>query len=98
MDNPTYQERITLTDLTGAAPWLEMHGIPVELERTSTGKVVGYVPATNEVYRLLGELQTGPKVDLNEFMGIQRRIRGKMLDLRDGNGRRGRGNGYERTY
>ena len=77
-----------IQDLTGVAPWLEQHDITVKLEKEPGGRVVGFAPATNEVYRLLAEYQAGPTVDILDFLAFQRRLRGRMLDLRDGAGRK----------
>lgn len=89
-----HKDTIKINDLTGVAPWLEAHGVEVDMERDPSGKVVGYAPATPEVYRLMAAFQSGPQVDLNEFLRHQRRLRGRMLDLRDNNGKRA--NGHER--
>ena len=87
-------QRIRIQDLTGIAPWLEKHNIRVDLEREENGRVVGYAPATDEVYRLMAEYQAGPMVQLLDFLAFQRRLRSRLLDLRDGrNGQReNRGN------
>jgi hypothetical protein len=81
--------KIRIHDLTGLAPWLETHDIEIELEREPSGRVVGFVPATDEVYHLMAEYQAGPTVQLLDFLAVQRRMRGRLLDLRDGNSRRG---------
>jgi hypothetical protein len=54
------------------------------------GRVVFEVPATEETYRLLREYQNNPAVSLLDFVRSLRRVRARMLDLRDGNGRRER--------
>jgi hypothetical protein len=91
MDNNL--QRIRIQDLTGVAPWLESHNIRVDLERESSGRVVGFAPATDEVFRLMAEYQAGPTVQLLDFLSFQRRLRGRLLDCReDGNGVR-----YERN-
>jgi hypothetical protein len=86
--------RIRIQDLTGIAPWLVQHHIEVTLEREDNGRVVGYAPANGEVYRLMAEYQAGPMVQLLDFLAFQRRLRSRLLDLRDGrNGQReNRGN------
>jgi hypothetical protein len=85
-------QRIRIIDLTGIAPWLDKNGIPIDLEKEDSGRVVGYALATDEVYRLMAEYQAGPMVQLLDFLAFQRRLRGRLLDLRDGrNGRRGNG-------
>jgi hypothetical protein len=92
-------QRIRIQDLTGIAPWLEKHNIRVDLEREENGRVVGYAPATDEVYRLMAEYQAGPMVQLLDFLVFQRRLRGRLLDLRgDINGHRDNGrNGYRKA-
>jgi hypothetical protein len=85
--------RIKIQDLTGLGPFIQQAEIHINLEREDSGRVVGYVPATDEVYRLMAEYQAGPTVDLLNFLGYQRRIRGRLLDLRgdiNGHTRNGR--------
>ncbi len=77
MDNNPHKIRIQ--DLTGLGPWLEKQGITIDLEREETGRVVGFAPATPEVYRLMAEYQSGPTVDLLNFLSFQRRLRGRFL-------------------
>jgi hypothetical protein len=91
--------RIRIQDLTGIAPWLVQHHIEVTLEREDNGRVVGYAPANGEVYRLMAEYQAGPMVQLLDFLVFQRRLRGRLLDLRgDINGHRDNGrNGYRKA-
>ena len=81
--------RLRIKDLTGVAPWLEKNGIPIELEKEDSGRLVGYAPATPEVFRLMAEFQSGPTVDISDFLAFQRRLRGRLLDIRgDINGQR----------
>ena len=82
--------KIRFNDLTGLGPWFEKHNIPVELQREDSGRVVGEVEATDEAYRLMAEYQGNPSVNLLDFLAVQRRLRGRLLDVRDGNGRNGR--------
>ena len=90
MDNDP--RKIRIQDLTGIAPWIEQHNIEVTLEREASGRVVGYAPATPETFRLMAEYQAGPMVQLLDFLAIQRRIRGRLLDIRgDINGHRRNG-------
>lgn len=86
--------RIRFNDLTGLGPyWFEKHNIPVELLREDSGRVVGEVEATDEAYRLMADYQANPSVPLLDFLAHQRRLRGRLLDARDGNGHRRNGNG-----
>lgn len=95
---PEPPKKIRVQDLTGIGPWLEKNRIPIELEREDDGRVVGYAPATDEVYRLMAEYQAGPMVQLLDFLAFQRRIRGRLLDLRgDINGHRRNGRNGNRT-
>jgi hypothetical protein len=96
-ENP---DRIRIQDLTGIAPWLEKAGIQVNLEREESGRVVGFVPESDEVYRLVAAYQSGPTVDLLDFLTHQRRMRGRLLDLRgDINGHKGNGrNGKDSRF
>jgi hypothetical protein len=85
--------KIRIQDLTGIAPWLEQHDIEVDLEREPSGRVVGFVSATAEVYQLMAEYQAGPTVQLLDFLAVQRRMRGRLLDLRNSSGK----NGYRKN-
>jgi len=85
--------KIKIQDLSGIGPWIEQHGFRVDLEREDNGRVVGFVPGTDEVCRLMAEYQGGPTVDLLDFLTFQRRLRGRLLDLRDNNGQRRMGHG-----
>jgi len=78
---------IILPDITGAVAFLHYKGINSIFKTQNNGRVVAEAPATPEVYQLLAEFQANPVVPLMEFLASQRRVRGLMLDLRDGNGR-----------
>jgi hypothetical protein len=92
------RRKIRIQDLTGVAPWLDKNGIPIDLEKEADGRVVGYAPATDEVYRLMAEYQAGPMVQLLDFLAFQRRLRGRLLDLRgDINGHMGNGRNGQRS-
>lgn len=81
---------ISITDITGALSFLHLKGIEdITFKTLDNGRVIGEAPATPEVYKLLAEFQSNPEVPINEFLACQRRLRGQMLDLRDGNGRNG---------
>jgi hypothetical protein len=82
---------ITLKDIPGVVTFLSWKGISFEFRKDSAGRVVAVVDATPEIYHLMGEFQSNPEVPLTDFLNVQRRIRGQMLDLRDnGNGMNGR--------
>lgn len=78
---------ITLKDIPGIVSFLVSQGVSVEYRREPGGRVIAEVQGTEEVYRLLAEFQTNPTVNLLDFLEVQKRERGKMMDLRDG-GRR----------
>jgi len=84
---------IKFNDLTGLGPWLESHGIPVDLQKEASGRVIGEVDATDEVFRLMVDYQANPVVHVLDFLAYQRRLRGRLLDARNGH----EGNGYGRT-
>jgi len=67
--------------------WLHYNGIEAN-EVKQGGRVVFEVPAIEETYRLLREYQEGPTVPLLDFVRALRRVRARMLDVRDGNGKR----------
>ncbi len=69
--------------------WLDFKGIQVRLSKLGN-RVVFEVPANDETYRLLREYQSNPQVPLLDMVGCLRRIRARMLDLRDANDRRER--------
>jgi len=91
---------IRFNDLTGLGPWFEKHNISVDLEKETSGRVIGEVEETDEVYRLMAEYQANPSVPLLDFLAHQRRLRGRLLDMRDGNGQNGQrrtGNGQNES-
>ncbi len=47
-------------------------------------RVVFEVAADDATYRLLNEYQDNPSVPLLDIVGCLRRVRARMLDLRDG--------------
>jgi hypothetical protein len=69
--------------------FLDYKGIKINFIKDG-GRVVFEVPADDETYRLLREYQSDPKVSLLGFVGSLRRVRAKMLDVRDGGRRQGR--------
>jgi hypothetical protein len=71
--------------------WLDFNGIQINFTKDNGGRVIFEVPANDETYQLLREYQGDPKVSLLGFVGSMRRVRGQMLDVRDGKrGREGR--------
>ena len=75
-------QKIPLYEIHTTA-WLSLNNIPIEFSKHGT-RVVFEVPATPETYRLLGEYNENPKVNLLDFVGCLRTVRSKMLNLRDG--------------
>jgi hypothetical protein len=93
MENGTY---LPLYD-TYEVAWLHHNGVDFTGNKQG-GRVVFEVPATEETYRLLQEYQNNPSVPLLDIVRSLRRVRARMLDLRDGNGRRERetAHGYDK--
>jgi hypothetical protein len=90
MDNGDNQPtKIPIHDIPGLGAFLEHRKIHVNLKRQDNGRVIGEVPAIDKVYRLMGEFQSNPSVLLLDYLADQRRLRGRMLDLRDGTMRNG---------
>ena len=81
---------LPLYDIHTAA-FLEYRGIELTLTKQGT-RVVFEVPTTDEAYRALAEYQTNPDIPLLDFVAVLRRLRGRMLDERDGERRYGYGN------
>jgi hypothetical protein len=74
---------ITLQDIPGALTFLGFRGVTqIRLRKEVNGRVVGEVPASAEVYKLLTDFQGNPSVPMTEFLACQRRLHGQMLDLR----------------
>jgi hypothetical protein len=80
--------RLPLYDIYQVS-WLDFNGIDVSLTKQGN-RVVFEVPANDSTYQLLSEYESNPQVRLLDMIASLRRIRGRMLDLRDGNGRRKR--------
>lgn len=76
--------------------WLDHNNIHVTTNKQG-GRVVFGVPPTDETYALLREYQEGPMVALLDYVRSLRRTRARMLDARDGNGRRETETGYGRN-
>lgn len=93
------RKTITIHDLTGLGPFLERHDVEITLKKEVSGRVVGVLEASPEAYRLMGEFQSNPEIRLLDFLADQRRLRGRMLDMRDGSGRNAqRRNGQNGPY
>ena len=67
-------------ELKGTAPVLTKHG----------SRVVFEFPSTAGIYELLREYQDNPSIPLLDYVAILRRLRARMLEARDGNGKRER--------
>ena len=76
-------QKIPLYEIHEVA-FLSLNNVQVEFEKRGT-RVVFLVPATQKVYELLADYNENPKVNLLDFVACLRRIRGKMLSIRDGN-------------
>jgi hypothetical protein len=87
---------LPLYDIYPAA-FLEYNHIELNLTKQGT-RVVFEAPATEETYKLLREYQDNNLIPLLDYVAVLRRLRARMLEARDGNGRRGRemGNGYNK--
>jgi hypothetical protein len=83
-----YERCLPLYDIHQVA-WLHHNDVDFTGNKQG-GRVVFEVPATEETHRLLQEYQSNPTVFLLDFVRSLRRVRARMLDLRDGNGRRER--------
>lgn len=87
-------QKIPLYEIHEVA-FLSLNNVQVEFEKRGT-RVVFLVPSTPETYQLLAEYNENPKINLLDFVGCLRRIRGQMLNVRDSNGndkREGEANG-----
>jgi len=81
--------RLPLWDIHQVS-WLDYNHTEVtETERD--GRVVFEVPATEKTYQLLQQYQTNPMVPLLDFVRSLRRVRARMLSLRDGKRERNHG-------
>ena len=79
---------LPLYDIYPAA-FLEFHHIQLNLTKQGT-RVVFEAPATDETYRLLRQYQENEPIRLLDYVAVLRRLRARMLEARDKNGRRGR--------
>lgn len=87
-------KRLPLFDIHQAG-YIELRGTPAFLTKQGT-RVVFEFPSTARTYELLREYQDNPLIPLLDYVAVLRRLRARMLEARDGNGRRGREteNGY----
>ena len=81
-------KHLPIWDLYQAA-YLEYQGTELTLTRQGT-RVVFEAPATEKTYRLLREYQDNNPIPLLDYIGVLRRLRARMLEVRDGNGKRER--------
>ena len=72
--------------------YLDMNDVEV-FDTLQRGRVVWETGASDKVYRLLREYHENPTVRLLDFVKALKKMRSRMLDLRDGNGRRENGQG-----
>ena len=86
---------LPLFDIYPAA-FLEYHAIQLNLTKQGT-RVVFEAPANEETYRLLREYQDNNMIPLLDYVAILRRLRARMLEARDENGKGGRKTGYGRS-
>ncbi len=76
-------KRLPLYDIHQAA-FLEFKGTPSLLTRQGS-RVVFEVPATDATYTLLRGYQDNPSIPLLDYIAVLRRLRARMLEVRDGN-------------
>ena len=81
-------QRLPLHDLYQVS-WLDFNGVDVLLTKPGD-RVLFEVEASEDTYRLLKEYEANPQVGLLDIVRSLRRMRARMLDLRDGNGERER--------
>jgi hypothetical protein len=81
-------KRFPLYDIHQAA-FLELKATPIILTKQGS-RVVFEVPATDQTYSLLRSYQDNPSIPLLDYVAVLRRLRARMLEARDGNGRRER--------
>ncbi len=79
---------LPLFDIYPAA-YLEYNHVELTLTKQGT-RVVFEAPANKKTYDLLREYQDNRSIPLLDYVSVLRRLRAKMLEARDGNGRRGR--------
>jgi hypothetical protein len=82
------EKRFPLYDIHQAA-FLEYHNIQLVLTKQGS-RVVFEVPANEKTYTLLREYQDNNLIPLLDYVAVLRRLRARMLEARDDNGKRGR--------
>jgi hypothetical protein len=85
------KECLPLYDIHQAA-FLEFHHIQLKLTKQGS-RIVFEVPANEKTYELLRGYQGNPPIPLLDFVAVLRRLRARMLEARDENGRRKRETG-----
>lgn len=80
---------IDLIDIQKAA-YLELNHVNSRLIKGPDGRVVFRFLLDEEVQHFLIEYESNPEIRLLDYVGVLKRLRGRMLDARDGNG-----NGYK---
>lgn len=84
---------VDLQDIHKTA-FLIMHHIQPELVKGSDGRVVFRIVANSEVQALLMDYERNPEIRILDFVNVLKRLRGRMLDVRDSqNGYGERANG-----
>jgi hypothetical protein len=78
---PRSKEKIPIFDIHTAS-FLELKHISPELTLEGT-RVVFEFNSSEEVYKLLKEYQSNPSVPLLDYVSVLRRLRSKMLSMRD---------------
>jgi hypothetical protein len=79
----TLGKRLPLYDINQAA-FLEFKGTSSTLTKQGS-RVVFEFPSTAQTYELLREYQDNPSISLLDYVAVLRRLRAKMLEVRDGN-------------
>lgn len=91
-ENSKSLQCLPLYDIYPAA-FLEYNRTQLNLTKQGS-RVVFEAPATEETYRLLRKYQENNPVPLLDYIAVLRRLRARMLEVRDGNGRRERETGH----
>lgn len=82
-------KRLPLYDIHQAA-FLELKGMSAVLTKQGS-RIVFEFPSTSGTYELLRQYQINPPTPLLDYVAVLRRLRARMLEARDGNGKRERG-------
>jgi len=88
----TPHQQISLLDLNTAS-FLSLHGLEPELSMQG-GRVVFIFPANAEFYQLSSLYNDNSQVSCLDFVQAIKKMRGKMLSMKEGN----TGNGNRRNY